>query len=145
MIICLCGDTENKKKVLKELKIFYKDKLLIVDYFTIKFRTIIETESIKYKLIKEYKDYNIYDKLYSELVNKLTNEKINNILDSNKNKIIILVADSILRKDLDETEFFNKSDLNILSTDSTEKYDIEKFDIIICKRKKQKNMNSKKR
>ena len=49
-----------------------------------------------------------------DLVNKITEEKINDILNNNKNKIIILVTDSVLGKDLDKTSFFSKSDLNIL-------------------------------
>ena len=44
MIISLCGDLEDKKLVIKELKDVYKDKLLICDYFQICFKNVIENE-----------------------------------------------------------------------------------------------------
>ena len=66
MIICLCGN--EKSKVLNELKQVYKDKLIVFNYYHTAFRTIVETESVRYKLEAECKSLEDAKKLYSEYV-----------------------------------------------------------------------------
>lgn len=132
MIICLCGN--EKLKVLNELKQIYKDKLIVFNYYHTAFRTIVETESVRYKLEDECKSFKDARKLYIEYVNNIVTNKTNEFIENNKDKIIVLISDNILMKDLDKTEFFNKSDLKILvNNESRYKYDENKFDLVINK------------
>lgn len=132
MIICLCGN--EKSKVLNELKQVYKDKIIVFNYYHTSFRTIVETESIKYKLQEECKSFKDARKLYIEYVNNIVTNKTNEFIENNKDKIIVLISDNVLSKDLDKTEFFDKSDLKILtSSHSGYKYDESKFDLVINK------------
>ena len=132
MIICLCGN--EKSKVLNELKQVYKDKLMVFNYYHTTFRTIVDTESVRYKLESDCKSLEDARKLYSEYVNDIVTNKTNEFIENNKDKIIVLISDNVLSKDLDKTEFFNKSDLKILvNSDSIYKYDESKFDLVINK------------
>lgn len=140
MIICLCGN--EKLKVLNELKQVYKDKLIVFNYYHATFRSIVETESVRYKLENDCKSFKDARKLYSEYVNNIVTNKTNEFIENNKDKIIVLISDNILSKDLDKTEFFNKSDLKILvNSDSRYEYDKNKFDLVIDKNQ---NINIKK-
>ena len=140
MIICLCGN--EKLKVLNELKQVYKDKLIVFNYYYAAFRTIVETESVRYKLENDCKSFKDARKLYSEYVNNIVTNKTNEFIENNKDKIIVLISDNILSKDLDKTEFFDKSDLKILvNSDSRYEYDKNKFDLVIDKNQ---NINIKK-
>ena len=132
MIICLCGN--EKSKVLNELKQVYKDKLIVFNYYHTTFRTIVDTESVRYKLESDCKSLEDARKLYSEYVNDIVTNKTNEFIENNKDKIIVLISDNVLSKDLDKTEFFNKSDLKILvNSDTIYKYDESKFDLVIYK------------
>ena len=132
MIICLCGS--DKSKVINELKQVYKDKLIVLNYYHTTFRTIVETESIRYKLETECKSFKDARKLYDKYVKNIVTNKTNEFIENNKDKIIVLISDNILSKDLDKTDFFNKSDLKILvNSDSKYEYDENKFDLIIDK------------
>jgi len=132
MIICLCGN--EKSKVLNELKQVYKDKLIIFNYYHTAFRTIVETESVKYKLQSECKSLKDARKLYNEYVNDIVVNKTNEFIENNKDKIIVLISDNVLSKDLDKTNFFDKSDLKILvNSDSRYEYNKNKFDLVIDK------------
>ena len=140
MIICLCGN--EKLKVLNELKQVYKDKLIVFNYYHTAFRTIVETESVRYKLENDCKSFKDARKLYGEYVNNIVTNKTNEFIENNKDKIIVLISDNILSKDLDKTEFFDKSDLKILvNSDSRYEYDKNKFDLVIDKNQ---NINIKK-
>lgn len=130
MIICLCGS--DKLKVINELKQVYKDKLIVFNYYHTTFRTIVDTESVRYKLETECKSFKDARKLYIEYVNNIVTNKTNEFIENNKDKIIVLISDNILLKDLDKTEFFDKSDLKILVNNETRyKYDDSKFDLVI--------------
>lgn len=130
MIICLCGS--DKLKVINELKQVYKDKLIVFNYYHTTFRTIVDTESVRYKLETECKSFKDARKLYIEYVNNIVTNKTNEFIENNKDKIIVLISDNILLKDLDKTEFFDKSDLKILvNNESRYKYDDSKFDLVI--------------
>ena len=132
MIICLCGN--EKSKVLNELKQVYKDKLMVFNYYHTTFRTIVDTESVRYKLESDCKSLEDARKLYSEYVNNIVTNKTNEFIENNKDKIIVLISDNVLSKDLDKTEFFDKSDLKILvNSDSRYEYDKSKFDLVIDK------------
>ena len=140
MIICLCGN--EKLKVLNELKQVYKDKLIVFNYYHATFRSIVETESVRYKLENDCKSFKDARKLYIEYVNNIVTNKTNEFIENNKDKIIVLISDNVLSKDLDKTEFFNKSDLKILvNSDSRYEYDKNKFDLVIDKNQ---NINIKK-
>ena len=140
MIICLCGN--EKLKVLNELKQVYKDKLIVFNYYHATFRSIVETESVRYKLENDCKSFKDARKLYSEYVNNIVTNKTNEFIENNKDKIIVLISDNVLSKDLDKTEFFDKSDLKILvNSDSRYEYDKNKFDLVIDKNQ---NINIKK-
>jgi len=121
MIISLCGDQEDKKIVIKELKEIYKDKLVVCDIFQVNFRNVIENEKIKYKLQNEYTDFDIANRIFNNYIKRLVNKEINNLLYKNKDKIVLLVSDNVISRDIDKTPFFKKSDLKILIT-SEEKY-----------------------
>ena len=116
MIISLCGDLEDKKLVIKELKDVYKDKLLICDYFQICFKNVIKNEKIKYELQNEYKDFNRANRIFDKYIKKIVVKEMNSLLDKNKDKIILLMSDNVISHDIDKTPFFKKSDLKILIT-----------------------------
>ncbi len=133
MVICLCGD--DKSKIINELKRVYKDKLIVFNYYHTTFKTIIDTESVKYKLQDECENLNEARNIYRNYVNDIVTNKTNEFIENNKDKIIVLISDNILSHDLDKTVFFDKSDLKILihCNDSEYKYDENKFDLIINK------------
>lgn len=143
MIISLCGDEKDKKGVIKELKEVYKDKLVICDYFKLYFNTVVENEKVKYKLDSECDTLDNAYRAYSKYVDRIVFNKINELLNKNKDKIILLISNNVLSKDVNKISFFNKSDLKILIT-TEEKfnkpysifnhkklYDKNKFDVII--------------
>ena len=116
MIISLCGDEDDKRRVINELKNVYQDKLVICDYYKIQFRTIIETESIKFKLINECDTLDSAHRIYRKYVDKIVSNKTEEFLEKNKDKIILLISNNILSKDINNTPYFKKSDLKILLT-----------------------------
>ena len=151
MIISLCGDNTHKKTIVKELKEIYKDSIVICDYFKISFDTTIELEKQLHESIDSKKEElkkadidiikftNKTRKRHKQLISINVDEKVSNFLETNKDKIILLVSDSILCKDINRTKFFTKSDLKILidvdKTYSTlklkQKYNKNKFDYVI--------------
>ena len=141
MIICLCGN--EKLKVLNELKQVYKDKLIVFNYYYAAFRTIVETESVRYKLENDCKSFKDARNLYLEYVNEIVTNKTNEFIKNNKEKIIVLVSDNVLSKDLDKTEFFDKADLKVLTNSHNPRYEYDKskFDLVIDKNE---NINIKK-
>ena len=112
MIISLCGNKEDKEIVINKLKEVYKDKIILCNYFYIYFNTCIETEKKKYEFQKKY-NIDTANKMYKEYINKIVSIKMKKILN-NRDKIIILITDNILSKDIDKTSYFNISDLKIL-------------------------------
>lgn len=142
MIISLCGDEFDKNSVIKELEAIYKDKLVICDFYKIFFKTKIETENIKYKLDSKCESLESSYRMYIKYVNKIVSNKIDEFLENNKNKIILLISNNILSKDVNKTPYFKKSDLKILITsekkfkdsysvfDHKKLYDKNKFDCV---------------
>lgn len=137
MIISLCGDIENKIILLNEFKKEYGDKLVIWDYFEIAFRTVIENEKQKYDLIDNCSNLKEARKLFNDLIDKIMSDKFNTFCENNKDKIILLITDNVICVDIDKTEFFDKSDLKILSiynsldNESEEDYDESLFDYVV--------------
>ena len=143
MIISLCGDDFDKKRVMEELKKIYKDKLVICDFYKITFRTLVETESIKYKLIKECESLESSHRMYMKYVDRIVSNKVNEFLENNKDKIILLISNNLLSKDINNTPYFKKSDLKILVTSEKKLndsysvfnhkrlYNINKFDYVL--------------
>lgn len=116
MLISLCGDDFDKKQVMEELKKVYEDKLVICVFYKITFRTLVETENIKYKLDKEYKSSESSHRIYMKYVNRIISNKVDEFLENNKDKIILLISNNVLSKDINNTPYFKKSDLKILVT-----------------------------
>lgn len=143
MIISLCGDEFDKNVVIKGLKEVYKDKLVICDYYKINFQTIVETESIRHKLNSECDTLDSADRIYRKYIDKIVLSKTNEFLNNNKDKIILLISNNILSKDINKTPFFNRSNLKILITSEGKfndsysifshkrLYDKNKFDYVI--------------
>jgi len=145
MLICLCGDLEEKLKIINKLTNEYKDKLLIVNYYNYLSNEKKSNEQLKYQLLNNCNTYNqvqLVQFLLEEQTHKNTNELIKNIIKNNKNKIILLISNNIT-KDIDKTPFFNNANLKILAI-SKEKlnnfnyflkynsiYNNDSFDIII--------------
>lgn len=114
MIISICGDEKYKNILINEFKERYQNNVVICDYFQIKFNSIIETESIKYKLMDSSSSLDIARMEYGKVVNDYTNRSIDKFMDDNKNKIIILTNDNVLTKDFYSTSYFNNSDIKVL-------------------------------
>lgn len=143
MIISLCGDEFDKNSIIKELKNIYKDELVICDIYNIAFKTKIETENIKYKLDGKCESLENSYRMYVKYVNKIVSNKIDKFLENNKNKIILLISNNILSKDVNKTPYFKKSDLRILITSEKKfkdsysifnhknLYDKKKFDYVL--------------
>lgn len=121
MIISLCGDEFDKKNIINKLKNTYEDNLVICDFYKITFETLIETENIKYELNNKYKSPKSSYRMYLKYVDKIISNKIDEFLETNKNKIILIISNNILSKDIDKTPYFKKSNLKILIT-SEKKY-----------------------
>lgn len=133
MLISICGCSFKKNEVINELKNVYKDKLIVFDYYVLTFRTLVETESVKYKFEIESKDYKEAHKLYIQYVDEIVINKANEFIENNKDKVIVLITDNILSEDLDKTPFFDKSDLKILANTNHTRvsYDKNKFDLVV--------------
>jgi len=139
MIISLCGNSNEKNILIKELKREYKDKVIICNYFNIFFQSVIENERIKYNLIDEFMDLNVARIKFSEFIEKEVNKKINILIANNQNRIIVLVTDNVLTPDIDKMYYFDKSDLKVLVVSDeydyeclyNEGYDKERFDYLI--------------
>lgn len=135
MLISLCGDNNEKDKILKQFKEEYKDTLIICNYFYIYFDTVIENENIKYKLLDEYK--NAYDAriIFSRYIEKIVNNKINEYVNYDKDKIIIILTDNVLTPDINKTIYFEKSDIRVLVMNGDELsdsfYDKKMFDYVV--------------
>lgn len=134
MVISICGDNKYKKILINRLCDIYKDKVIVCDYFYIKFYSIIDTEKYKYELLGSSKSLDDARLEYSKLVDKTVNERIDKFLEENKNKIIILTNDSLLNNDFYNTKYFINSDKKILiiveNIDDIN-YDQRLFDIVL--------------
>ena len=127
MVISICGDYLYKNILINQLKDVYKDKIVICYYFYIKFKSIIDTEKYKYKLLEKYS----LDRArleYSKIIDNTVNERIDKFLEDNKDKIIIY---NVLNKDFYETKYFKDSDIKVLCDDNLNKYNKELFDVFI--------------
>ena len=149
MVISICGDNVYKKILINKLSDIYRDKVIVCDYFSIKFNSVIDTEKYKYQLYeiskrvidinnikyeKLLKDLNDINMEYRKIVDKTVNERIDKCLEENKNKIIILTNDSVLNNDFYETKYFINSDIKLLliveNIDDIN-YDQRLFDIVL--------------
>lgn len=110
MIISLCGEEKIKKDIISYLKNIYGSNILICNYFLLGFKTTIEYERKYYEMLSKRQESD-----FRKYIDDIVNRKINEILSDNKDKVILLISDNILSKDIDKTNFFNKSDLKILA------------------------------
>ena len=149
MVISICGDNKYKKILINKLSDIYRDKVIVCDYFSIKFNSVIDTEKYKYELLeiskrdidinnikyeKLLKDLNDINIEYRKIDDKTVNERIDKFLEENKNKIIILINDSVLNNDFYETKYFINSDKKILIIEKNIddiNYDQRLFDIVL--------------
>lgn len=134
MVISICGDNVYKKILINKLSDIYRDKVIVCDYFSIKFNSVIDTEKYKYELLEISKSLDEARLKYSKLVDKTVNERIDKCLEENKNKIIILTNDSVLNNDFYDTKYFINSDIKILiivENIDDKNYDQRLFDIVL--------------
>lgn len=132
MIICICGENKYKNILINKFNEMYKDNILVCDYFSIKFNSIIETEKYKYELLESSVSLEIARLEYKNIVDKTVKNKMKVFFKNYKNKIILLINDNVLNKDFYETEFFKNSDIKILITDNIldNEYNKSLFDIV---------------
>ena len=134
MLISICGDKKNKGLLIEKLKNTYGDKVVVCNYFVLRFNTVIDNEKKYYEILKrepnrdlpKETENNFIEKLmiltnekhieFNNYIDKIVNDKITNILKCNKDKIILLVTDNNLTIDIDKISIFNASDLKILVT-----------------------------
>jgi len=111
MIISLFCDDWDKEFIVNKLKEKYKDKLNICDFFEISFKNLVDNERFKYQLMNKYGvlESNV---VFSNYINKITLEKIDNLFKCNKDKINILIVSNLLCN----INYFYKSNLKILIT-----------------------------
>jgi len=133
MIISLCGNSELKDKFIKSIKEIHNDKVLICDVFHIKFNVIIDTEKIKYKLLDECKSLKNARLEYQNIVDNITNKKIDKIIKENQEKIILLIDKDILTNWFIYSFYFINSDIKILFEDNIDDVNYVKkdFDYVI--------------
>lgn len=128
MIICICGKSgSGKSTISNKLKGIYKDKLIHIDVDKIA-HDVLKDNMVKEELVSIFgsgilsnKDidrkklgsivFNSKDKMdiLSKITWKYMKLKIDEIIDNNKDKIIVI--DYIL---IYETEYFKNSDIKIL-------------------------------
>lgn len=111
MIISLFCDDWDKEFIVNKLNEKYKDKLNICDFFEISFKNLVDNERFKYQLMNKYGvlESNV---VFSNYINKITLEKIDNLFKCNKDKINILIVSNLLCN----INYFYKSNLKILIT-----------------------------
>ena len=107
MIISLCGNEFDKKNFIQALQKIYGEKLIVINYFQEAFNERIANESKRNKMTKT---------AYLCEVAEIVNERITKIISNNQHKIILLISNNILDKDINKTPFFHISDLRILIT-----------------------------
>lgn len=149
MVISLYGDAKGKEKIINELKKVY-DNLLICNYFELSFKTIIEYQKKYYASLDSHFKKEIPKKLtedfmieiikviterqkeFCHYISNVVNCKMDEFLNNNKDKIIVVIDSDvgILSRYEFELEIFNKSDIRILVTSQFENYnsDISNFD-----------------
>ena len=133
MIISICGDNKYKNILINKFKEKYKDAVVECDYFHIKFNSVINTEKYKYELLDSSSSLEKARLEYSNVVDNTVKERINNFLEVNKDKIIILISDEILNPCFYDTEYFMNSDIKILAVNENIddiNYDKSLFDYV---------------
>ena len=133
MTISLCGNEELKDIFIKSIKEIYSDKILICDVFHVKFNVIIDTEKMKYKLLDECKSLVNARLEYQNIVDNITNEKIDKIVNENKDKIILFIDKYILSNWFIDSSYFKNSNIKILFEDFIDdvNYNKEDFDYVV--------------
>ena len=114
MVISICGDDKYKNILINKFKDIYKDKLGIYNYSNIKFKSIIDTEKYKYELLESSISLESARLKYSKIVDNTVKNRLDKLLDDNKDKIIILTNDSVLSKDFYFNKYFLESDIKVL-------------------------------
>jgi len=135
MIISICGCEKNKNEFMNMLQEICGNKIVICDLFNIKFNTIIETENMKYKLLDNCDCLDNARKEYQKIVDEKTNSKIFELINNNKDKIVLLLYNEVFSKDFLASDLFYNSDIKILFKDDMEyiNYDEKNFDYLINK------------
>ena len=139
MLVCFCGNNNDKNILLNKFKLEYKDKIVICNYFDIYFKTVIENEKIKYMLLNKFNDVNRSRNVFSEHINRLVKNKVDIFIKDNKDKLIVIITDNVLTEDIDKMCLFDSCDIKILVYGNAEFecfYDKDKFDYIIDVNKK---------
>lgn len=114
MTISLCGNTNNLNNFINKMKKIYEDKVIVCDMFNIKFNIVIETESIKYKLLDNCKSLDCARKEYQKVIDERTNDKITKLLNENRDRIVLLIDNNILTNRFTNNCYFLNSDIKIL-------------------------------
>lgn len=107
MIISLCGDEFDKQIIVKELQKVYGNKLLMINYFKEIFNERINNSQLRNLL--SLSDFN-------KEINKIVQEKIDKIIINNQDKVILLISNNILERDVNKLPWFRLSKIKILVT-----------------------------
>ena len=135
MVISLCGNEKYKKEFTSVIKDLFYNRVLLVDFYKIKFNVVLESEKIRYKMFDKcdsLEGLEIVRKEIYKIIEDTTNDKINNIINSNKDKIILLIDINDISLGFVDYDFFKNSDIKILFENNNDLYyDKSKFDYVI--------------
>lgn len=132
MIISIIGEGKIKELMINNLKKTHGSNIVICDYNKTRIETVIEhekdlymmnQENIKPDLSKSENEYKIEELLkiinestknFNENIDNIVENKINTFINDNKDKVILLVSDTLLTKDIDKIDCLKKANIKIV-------------------------------